>query len=686
MTIKPGQILAFFWLIIISLFYYASFPITNLMAGLPAINIINPQFKSLEHILCLVLFIIAANGWAGTLWSNSHLSHLERFLFSTAAGLGAMSLLTLFFNVIGVTNNLLYFFFLLSGFVLFVTAGKNIHGILSTRIKSLMLISLVPLISTIIGALAPPTQFDSLVYHLALPAEYLKAGKMFTVPHNIFFSFPQGMEMLYGMALRLDGPILANLLHWMFLPLGALAIYSFCSKFWGHKSAVTGSIIWLFTPAAMFVSTGTYVDLALAFYVFISVYCFMLWKDSGRTYFIYLCAIFSGLACGIKYTAFINVLILSALFVFSGRFHSHNPVSNPDPDSDEPEDIKFDRHHLHTRNSHAQRLRACLKYVMVVSIVFFPWLLKNFIYLNNPIAPWGAAIFTASKVSAGLAGAYFKHIAGHGLSIGGIRGLLLLPWYLTFYGYKYGGGFDIMGPVFLLFIPILFLRMKIDKIEKILVAYCLMYLAVWIVTGKVMRFLMPVLPFLCILSGKGAEYIYEDGNKLLESGNKIFRYAVAVILAVAVTHNILFYHWVMASVDPYSYVIGGMEDSKYISNRVNYYKAADEMLGKLGPGTKTVFLGETRSFYFTNNVIAPTNFDTNPLIAGANTSQSPEKLLETLKHSGITHVFLNKFEFQRLSMRSRFTDKGFANWTAVKERYASMTYQDKFCELYELTH
>jgi hypothetical protein len=40
------------------------------------------------------------------------------------------------------------------------------------------------------AALAPPTQFDSLVYHLALPQKYILSGKINYVQGNFFFSFP----------------------------------------------------------------------------------------------------------------------------------------------------------------------------------------------------------------------------------------------------------------------------------------------------------------------------------------------------------------------------------------------------------------------------------------------------------------------------------------------------------------
>jgi hypothetical protein len=676
MTLLSRRLIALFWLAVIGLLYYAAFPPAGLLAGLPRISGLSLSFKPFEHLFCLFLFVAAANGWAGFLWSDGQLSHLERFLFAAASGFGLMSLLTLFFTAVGLTGSLLYFVMLLAGFVFFIAAGKNLHGMLSSQARTLALLSAIPLLSALIGALAPPTQFDSLVYHLALPADYLRAGKMYAVPENFFFSFPQGMEMLFQMALKVDGHILANLMHWAFLPLGALAVYSFSHKFWGHKEGLAGAMIWLTTPAVMFVSTGTYVDLAVAFYVFTSFYAFVLWKTSGRNFYLYLCAALSGLACGVKYTAFMNVFLTALLIIVSGSFRN-GAVEGETAAEGENLQISAQGTIRHHRRGKAYRFKACLKYAAIVIAVFSPWILKNLVYLKNPFAPWGAALFPSSLVAADQANAYFRHIGAHGVSVGSIKDLVLMPWQLTFHGLRFGGGFDVIGPVFLLFLPTLFLRSKIDKIEKLLLLYCALYAAAWLATGKVMRFLLPLIPFLSILSGRGISFLYREASKP-------YRLAVAAVLALAFSHNLLIFHWIMASVDPYSASVSGVSEPRYLAARLNYYKAAEDALNKLGPGTKTLFLGETRSYYCNNNFVAPTDFDTNPLVSASGAALSPEGLEDALKEYGYTHIFVNNFEFQRLSLRNKFTDKGFKNWLALRKNRLKAVYRDRFCELYEI--
>lgn len=665
MTIRLNHLLLLFWLIAISIIYYTAFSFVEIFAGLPDINTFRPSFAILEHLLILSFILISANGWGAFIWFNAELSHLERLVFATATGLGIISFLVFFLGLIGFVNSPLYFLVLMTGFIMLVASGKQIHARTHPGLGLLALAALVPLTSTLIGALAPPTQFDSLVYHLALPSRYIQAGKYFAVPHNIFFSFPQNIEMLYQMAMKLDSDIAANLIHWSFFPLTAAAIYSLSKRFADKTTALIAPLIWLFTPAAMFVSTGTYVDLGLAFYAFAALYAFLLWQElKGKRYLVY-CAVFSGLACGTKYTAAVNVVALAVLILLARRRHSHGsqpPVNGP---------------------SIADRLRAfkyrdCAKYLIVTLLVLSPWLIKNLIFANNPVSPWATGFFSDTLVTKAQAGAYFSHIGGHGISIEGVMDFLRLPFDLTFTGYKFGGGFDILGPVFLLFLPALFLGIKIDKIDKILLIYSVIFLVLWLLTGKVMRFLLPVLPALCILTARGIEAFTGPET------HKYIRFLLYALLAAAFTHNIMIYHWTMASVDPYSVVTGRLTKSEYLSGKLNYYRAASGELNKLPKGSKTVFLGETRSYYSLGDIIAPTDFDPNPLIVHSNAAPDDRGLLEKLRSEGITHIFVNNYEFDRLSVKAQFTEQGLRNWEALKNNLAGLAHKDNYCQIYEL--
>ena len=101
---------------------------------------------------------------------------------------------------------------------------------------------------TFVLTLAPPSggEWDSLMYHLAVPQQYLRHGKIVELPydHHSYFPFTMDMLFLWGLALR--GPVLAKLFHWLMLPLCCAALVAIGKR---HLSLRAGLL-----AAALFAS------------------------------------------------------------------------------------------------------------------------------------------------------------------------------------------------------------------------------------------------------------------------------------------------------------------------------------------------------------------------------------------------------------------------------------------------
>jgi hypothetical protein len=635
-------ILALGWIAVLALAYFGVFPFTGLLTSSPP-HPLRPAFTLLIDVLSLGLIVTGANGWGKPFWGMAGLSSIERFLFATAAGLGFLSLVVLVSSCLGFINSYFYFVLILTGVALLMTSGSHFKNArIGSHYLLLLLLASVPLAASFIAALAPPTQFDSLVYHLALPRQYIDAGRFYAVPHTIFFSFPQNIEMLYQFALVLDGDILANLIGWLFLFLTGTGIYALVRRYAGARIAVVAALLWFSIPGVLLLATGTYVDIGLTFYVFLSVYALLLWIEQGGRQWVYSAGIFAGLALGDKYTAASAVLLVCLLLLLSGRKNAG---------------------------------RAAVAFALISFAVFSPWLIKNAIFLKNPVAPWGTSLFTASVVSPELAFRYFAHIRAHGMAIGDFRDLAILPWNLTVSGFKYGGGFDLAGPAFILFMPLLFLRKKIDTMTRNIILFASGFCVMWLFTGKVMRFLLPVFPFFCILSAQGIAFL--DTNRWTRRLSYCF-------LAIVVAHNILFFHWVTAFIDPYSPVLFGEQRSAYLGRKLNYYRAVSEGVNNLPPGSKVLFFGETRRYYCAIPAIVPTVFDVQPLLQWANAAKDTNELRSALQKEGLTHILINDFESGRLGTAQGFTPAGAALWERFKEQKCRLQYADAYCRLYEI--
>jgi len=106
--------------------------------------------------------------------------------------------------------------------------------------------------------------YDVLEYHLQVPREYFEAGRIHFLPHNVYASFPQQMEMLYLLQMHLladahSAAIPAQMLHLTCGGLAVLALGSWMPTGWPSRVAIllAGSAPWLvYVGALAYVENG----------------------------------------------------------------------------------------------------------------------------------------------------------------------------------------------------------------------------------------------------------------------------------------------------------------------------------------------------------------------------------------------------------------------------------------------
>ena len=83
------------------------------------------------------------------------------------------------------------------------------------------------------------------------------------------------------------------------------------------------------------------------------------------------------------------------------------------------------------------------------------------------------------------------------------------------------------------------------------------------------------------------------------------------------------------------------------------------------PRAKVLYVGEARAYYAKQSVVYSTAFDQNPLTAISRVAKTPEELLAALRAQGITHVYVNYSELNRLQRGYDYmTD---ADWSLIEE-------------------
>ena len=134
----------------------------------------------------------------------------------------------------------------------------------------------VPLAVAVYGATLPPgllwngeaRGYDVLEYHLQVPREYFETGQIHFLPHNVYASFPAGVETHYLLLMHLmndpfHAAIPAQLFHVALGVLAVVALVSWSQCGWTRilVALVAGSVPWL-----AYVGCLAYVELGMLFF------------------------------------------------------------------------------------------------------------------------------------------------------------------------------------------------------------------------------------------------------------------------------------------------------------------------------------------------------------------------------------------------------------------------------------
>ncbi|MGE3317190.1 MAG: hypothetical protein AB7O26_18895, partial [Planctomycetaceae bacterium] len=156
-------------------------------------------------------------------------------------------------------------------------------------LKWLCLAAMTPFVLVmLLGSMLPTPDFDSRAYHLVGPKEYLEAGRISFLEHNVYTSFPFLTEMLtlIAMVLRGDwyrGALAGQLVLACIAPLTAVALYAAGRRALSPSAGWIAATVFLTTPWVYRISIIPYAEGGLAFYLFASVLGVMAGADALRS-------------------------------------------------------------------------------------------------------------------------------------------------------------------------------------------------------------------------------------------------------------------------------------------------------------------------------------------------------------------------------------------------------------------
>jgi|GEM_PF-2159568 len=474
-------------------------------------------------LLAALWLLAAANGLLLVRRLVVGLTALERLLFAAAVGLGGISLGVLLLGSLHLLNptallaliGLLFLLTLLTNSLVATLRDmwsviRRLPILFSQPVTAgLAAAILLAAAATLVGAMAPPTDWDPLIYHLAFPKSYLRAGATLPILFDHRGMLPQAGEMLFTLALAFGRQTLAGLLHWSMGLASAAAVFALCRRHLraGLRFSLLATAIFYTTPLVLMQSITANIDLNLVFYDTMAFSAFCLWVrpfansavqgwkvDGGLV----LVGVLAGLAYGCKQTAIFSGAILALLIGWQVL--------------------------VIERRGGGQAGRAVMGFVAVAGLLAVAWPLRAWLASGNPVWPWlynvfGGAYWTASDASLqnnGFSVLYgMRYPSGTAFDAQGtaagqnlLNSYLVWPWNATMYParfnsvakWAYG-----LGPLYLALLPVGGLLGLVRKVNlrsplALVGLYAGLYLTAWLLfLAHMSRFFISALPELAIL-------------------------------------------------------------------------------------------------------------------------------------------------------------------------------------------
>jgi len=306
-----------------------------------------------------------------------------------------------------------------------------------------------------INALAPEISPDGSGYHLGNVARDWRHHGFEWDYHSIYSSLGQGMEMLFLVAFSIGRHPAASMVHMAFQAVLPLLMVCYGRRCGFPRVAAFAGLLVYVCPVAGIAGVSAYNDLAVATATFAGFYLIEVNYSQLGTKALFLCGLLSGYSYAIKYTAWLTLPFAAVL----------------------------------TRGRRPWAL--CLGAAAMAG----PWMVRNWIWLGNPAAPFLNSWFPNPYWSASAEHQY-------------LAGLREYPKFKSYWDFisqiTVLGGLvpGMIGPAFLL-LPLSLLALRHPHGRRLLLAGAVYAIPVFFNTD--VRFMIPALPFFALALGLAME-------------------------------------------------------------------------------------------------------------------------------------------------------------------------------------
>jgi hypothetical protein len=228
-----------------------------------------------------------------------------------------------------------------------------------------------------VHTLLPPTDWDAISYHLALPKIYVEAGRLTYVNFMLAANWPLNMELLFALALLMGSDIATHLTMLGFTALAAAGLLIAARRsFNDDRVGVIAAALFLTIPLVKRLGGLALIDVAMGLYVLAAGLCFARWSAERRGAWLLLSGAFCGLAAGSKLMGGGFAILYGLLFLWGegSRWLATRRDARPQ------EQIKT-------------LLRHALVFGLAGLVLVGPWYLRSALNTGNPVWPFAYHLF-----------------------------------------------------------------------------------------------------------------------------------------------------------------------------------------------------------------------------------------------------------------------------------------------------
>lgn len=468
------------------------------------------------------------------------------------------------------------------------------------------LLFVIPVLFTLGPALAYPSGWDELVYHLELPHRWYEAH-WFTVQLDLPYSaLPSLLESIFTLTYPVESLIAPRLLIWIVWLHGLCLLRSACGQVCQNANATCLTVALVGSPAALFISANCYVES-------------LIWANTAGLLLLMVTTIQPTHAeHAYRHSAMLAVLMGGAIAI---KMTSIGLLCLPIIASLLPSEK--------IRISKLQSTIAILLAVVFAS----PFYLRTWLQIGNPVAPFYAQWFTSDP--AWLECSRYHHdLAVSNFGIRGLPGFLVGPGAMAFAHELYDGSLGWQWLVLLLLLVVAVLRAssleyRRRNFVRLGIVAALLFYGLWFLTSQQVRFAIPLAMTVFLVAGIGIETYREPVQRL-------WRVALILLSVVSIPWINFGYYldsWfcVLKVRTPVDYIRDGVTDS--------YAELSLYLHQTMPSDAKIITLFEHRLVYLPDDVEIATPYFQVKYFRTPET-QTPENLMAELREKGVSHVVL----------------------------------------------